>query len=270
VTDVVDTYVRVPIFTDLTGTTKGAHKFFLYAVHFTDANHINLGFGTESQNGLNMAHMPGPVVHELHISQLTDWMRGGGLVRITEPTKLRTHPFSSIYDVDMTLLLQTEHELPLTAGRYFPMLTEVQLSSIDMRRYADAIDKLRIKAFGHPMDWDVKFSDLADGRFVWMAYDNDIQKIRVGMGYHDAANERVFGTHSYAVSQREAAGFAAFHHYYLDAPLQFMGLPPRWPHGLSPFLHGKIKQTFARDFLLLADVIWPGGVQAPSPEATPV
>ena len=41
-----------------------------------------------------------------------------------------------------------------------------------------------------------------------------------------------------------------------------MGLPPRWPSQLSPFVIGKDKQKFTTSLLKHIDRVWPGEVGA--------
>lgn len=233
---------------------------FLYAAHFVEANHLQIGVGIESSSGLQKNHVVGPCVHELHTYLLTDWLRERGQPLITDEPLGRIHPFSSTMDVDLMRVLHNSEVMPLSADRYLPMIDEPLISGKLSREFADLIERVHIKAWGHPRDWDMRHHELNDGRFIWMAYDSDIRKIRVGMGFHNEDNVKQYGVHTYAVGQREAAGFAAFHYYYLDAPLQFMGQPPRWPSQLSHFLVGEPKQRFTGTFLKLADEVWPGAV----------
>jgi hypothetical protein len=254
INDVIDAYERVVI-------QAGAKaSLFLYACHYVETNHLQIGFGMETKSGLQMNHVAGPLLHELHTYLLTDWLRHGGRIMLTDQPLGRIHPFSSTMDVDLGIRLRSSEVVPLSAGRFLPMVAEEFVEEPVMRRFADAIERAHIKAWGHPRDWDVRHYECKDGRFVWMAYDSTIGKIRIGMGFHNDQNDKTYGLHTYAVSKREAPSFAAFHFQYLDAPLQFMGLPPRWPTALSPFLTGSAKQGFATEFLKLADEVWPGEV----------
>jgi hypothetical protein len=257
----IDAYERVLLPCD-----SQAMSIFLFAAHSKDANSVQLGFGTESASKLQRAHIFGPLVHELHVTPLTTWLRRRGRINLLETLPpAKHHPLTSggLTDHEYARLLNFEGRMDLAVGRFAPLVDEPLVLASVIDRFADAIDRVRIKAWGHPADWDVRFIELKDGRFVWAAYDEEIKKIRLGLGFHDASNEKAFGLHSYALGVHEAAAFAAFHFLYLDAPLQFMGLPPRWPHALSPFVIGKEKQAMARDFLKLADEIWPGEVTAP-------
>jgi hypothetical protein len=254
----VDAYERVII-----PTASKAMSVFLYALHYGDANYLQVGVGVESASKLQRAHIGGPQVHEAHLPVFVDWLRDNRIMLLSEQAG-RNHPFSSNYTVDLNVRLAASAYLPLTIGKYLPLVDDIEVPAEVVRRFADAVERVQIKAYGHPRDWDVRFHELLDGRFVWMAYDDDLKKIRIGMGYYDEANQPVFGVHSYAVNQRDAAVFAAFHYSYLDKPIQFMGLPPRWPSGLNPFLYGPQKRDFSVEFMRLADRVWPGGVVAPT------
>jgi hypothetical protein len=233
-------------------------KSFLYVAHFTGANHLQVGFGVESQSELQRAHLPGPNIHELHTATFSDWLRRSGSIVLNDAKPERIHPFSSTMNVDLPKKLDNTTEIALNAGRYLPLLLNTRVTPERIEAFAAAIDSVAVAAFGHPMDWDVQHIELNDGRFVWLAYDATIKKVRIGMGFHDERNVKQYGMHSYAVSRSGAEEFAAFHFYYMDAPLQFMGLPPRWPEGLSPFLTGKAKQDFAaRALREVFDKVWP-------------
>lgn len=254
----VDAYERVAI-----PTASNGMAVFLYVLHFADANYLQVGVGVESASKLQRAHLPGPQVHEAHLPIFGDWLRGTRIMLMAEQAG-RSHPFSSNYTVDLEKRLAVSGYLPLTIGKYLPLVDDIEVPEKVVRDFADAVERVRIKAYGHPRDWDVQFHELLDGRFVWMAYDDDLKKIRIGMGYYDEANQPVFGVHTYAVNQRDAAVYSVFHFTYLDKPIHFMGLPPRWPTGLNPFLYGEQKRDFAVAFMRLADKVWPGGVVPPT------
>jgi hypothetical protein len=254
INDTIDAYERV----NIQSTTQAA--LFLYACHYVETNHLQVGFGMESRSGLQVRHIAGPLVHEFHTYSLTSWLRRSGRIMLTDEPLGRIHPFSSTMDSDLPTLLSLADVMPLAANQFLPHLDDPLIERKVLRRLADAIERVHIKAWGHPRDWDVRHYECNDGRFVWMAYDSTIDKIRMGMGFHDAQNDKVYGEHTYAIAKREAPVFTAFHFQFIDAPLQFMALPPRWPSELSVFLHGEVKQGFATTFLKLADEVWPGEV----------
>lgn len=256
----IDAYERVLI----QETAGKGNSLFLYALHYANSNHISIGFGMESKSGLQKAHLPGPNVHELHAQLLAEWLRDGGIVGLIEDKTPRTHLFTSALDayenINYRQFLKNTSVMHLTAGRYMPLVVDARIWPERASAFADAVSRVHSKAFGHPLDWDVQNHSLRDGRFVWSAYDSDLGKIRIGMGYFDESNIPLYGAHTYACSQREMASFVALHYHYLDAPLQFMGLPPRWPDTLNPLVTGKTKQAMVTALLKHADTIWPGEV----------
>jgi len=256
---VIDAYERLMLPGDLKVST-----IFLYALHFEEANHLQVGFGTETKSGLNRAHIAGPAVHELHVPALAACLKQHkrvGLVGAPAPWNLQ-HPWSSTGNtVDgYSELLEEEPTLWLHVDRYEPLVENITVEPDLVDRFADLILRVRNKVWGNPIDWDFRHVELLDGRFLWLCYDSTIEKIRVGMGFHSPENEKQYGMHTYAIGKGEIAQFCAFHYLYLDGPIQFMGLPARWPHELSPFLAGEPKQDFAKGLLRLADEVWPGEI----------
>lgn len=251
----IDAYARVVIQSGI------ASSYFIYVLHYTDANHLQIGFGMEAKSGLQRAHIPGPNVHELHVEDVAKWFDDGGAIVLDDERPPRIHPFSSTMTVNVPVKLATNSAIPLCAGRFISAISETTLQSEQFRtRLATAIRRVQLMAFSHPLDWDVQNHDLADGRFVWMAYDASLKKIRIGLGFFNEVEERQYGTHSYALGVREAPAFVAHHYHLLDAPLQFLGVPPRWPIGMSVFVTGPEKQRFAGALLTLADKVWPGQI----------
>jgi hypothetical protein len=250
----------------LQGQGQGS-VFFLYAANFKDSNNLQIGFGYESGTGLQRSHIAGPLVHEHHVTAFTDWLRTERRVELVSTLYKRSHPLTSSgqTEAEYKERLGDNEALRLNIDRFEAMIDDFTVTPDRVERFSDLILRIRNKVWGHPADWDVRHVELLDGRFVWMAYDNEIKKIRVGLGFHSPANEKQYGLHTYAIGKAEAAQFSAFHYTYMDAPLQFMGLPPRWPSELSPFLLGDEKQKFATGFLKLADEIWPGEVYAADP-----
>lgn len=254
INDAIDGYERVPV-----QQAKQA-SLFLFVCHTVEANHLQIGFGMESRSGLQKSHIAGPLIHEFHTLAFADWLRLKGRIYLTGEKLPRLHPFTSSMGIDLPALLDVADAMPLSADRFMPFIIDELVDRAVTERFAEAIERVHIKCWGHPRDWDVQHVELNDGRFVWMAYDSDIDKIRVGLGFHSETNDKQYGLHTYAISLREVAEFSAFHFHYLDAPLQFMGQPPRWPSQLSHFLVGEPKQRFTGTFLKLADEVWPGAV----------
>lgn len=241
----------------------GPTQMFLFALHLEDSNVLQIGVGVESSNALQRAHLTGPLVHEAHVTPFVEWVKGldpfDGLL-LCEKVEGKRHPLNSLGQTvgEYAALLAETPCLELGVGRYLPLAATVSTGRLD--DFAKTIERARVKAFGHPLTWDTQHVELRDGRFIWLAYDDDIDKIRFGMGYHNAENEKQYGLHTYAVGSRDLGGFVAHHFMLLDAPMQFMGLPPRWPETCSPFLFGPLKQRVMTQLLKLGDRIWPSKI----------
>lgn len=242
----------------------GSTRLFLYALHTEESNNVQIGFGMETINELQRAHIAGPLVHEYHLDPFIDWLKTLspvlGLCLVPEVEGKR-HPLSSAGQTveEYRAQLAQTPQLVLATGRFMPLAMSVR--ALDrLAPFADAVARCRIEAFGHPLTWETRHVELKDGRFVWLAYDHEIDKIRFGMGYHDAQNTKLYGLHTYAVGVDQVAPFAAHHYLMLDAPLQFMALPPGWPMEMSHWLTGEQKQALVRDLVKLADQVWPGQV----------
>lgn len=236
-----------------------AFHVFLYVAHFNEANHLQIGFGVESASGLQRTHIAGPQVHELHVKLMADWLRRHGTPLLVEDNPgPRGHPFSSTMNIDLEKRMAVEKFLPLYAGKYMPLVVWPELTRGQSERFGDMIQRVANRSWHHPLDWDVRHASLKDGRFVWMAYDSDLKKIRLGLGFHGENNEAQYGKHCYAIAKREINAFAAHHFHLVDAALQFFDLPPRWPSTLSPFVLGATKQAFIVELVKLAEEVWPG------------
>lgn len=255
----LNAYQRTPL------KASGANHLFLYALHQDENNSLHIGFGMESINELQRAHITGPQVHEYHVTAFVEWLAtrdpvDGLLLR--EAIEGKRHPLSSAGQTVAQyrdLLAQTPC-LELAVGRYMPLVATIKaIGRLDA--FSQAVDRCRIDAFGHPLDWDVQHVDLPDGRFCWMAYDSEIEKVRLGMGFHDDGNDKMYGLHTYAVGLTEVGAFAASEFAGAERALPFMGLPPRWPTTMSPFIAGKDKKQVIGALVRLADRVWPGQVE---------
>lgn len=255
----LNAYERTPL------KATGATRLFLYALHQDESNSLHIGFGMESLNELQRAHILGPQVHEYHVTAFVEWLASrdpvDGLL-LREALDGKRHPLSSAGQTVSQyrdLLAQTPC-LELAVGRFLPLVATIR--AIDrLAPFAQAVDRCRISAFGHPLDWDTRHVDLPDGRFCWMAYDSEIEKVRLGMGYHNAENEKLYGLHTYAVGLQQIGAFAATEFETDERPLPFMALPPRWPDTMSPFITGKDKKRVIGALVRLADRVWPGQVE---------
>lgn len=254
--DILDGYERVLIQSARVSTS------FIYALHFTEANHIQIGFGQESKSGLQRTHIGGPNVHELHVEPLAKWFDAGGGFELTDEKRPRIHPFSSTLDIDFHAQLASHQFIPLYVGAYVSTQDAARLDQESFRtKFAHALRSIKATVFPHDMDWEVECADLNDGRFIWMAFDADLNKVRLGLGCFDENNTRQFGSHTYALAWQEISTFVSHHYTLMDAPLQFMGLPSKWPLGVSPFVSGAAKQGFTSKLLHYADKVWPGKIK---------
>lgn len=206
---------------------------FLYVLHFENANYLQLGVGYESTSGLQKSHLPGAPVHAAHVLELVETMRASGAVQ-ADP------------------------------GRFAPLFGDPRVEGVVVDRFAAAVARVHTQAFGHPLDWEVVHAELLDGRFAWLAYDQELDKIRIGMGHHDASNNKVYGEHAYATGAMQSAEFAC-KLAADDKPLRMMGMHSSYmAAGMSPVLGEDEKATLAVHLIRLADRVWPGRVQLPA------
>ncbi len=219
-------------------------ELFLYVLHFNEANCLHFGVGWGTRSDLNRQHVPGVKLHRTEVQEFADYIRR-----------------------EKSLAVDTG----ALASRFFQTgafeLTDGGMLVLDsfgpenlLPRFADAVERVGIRAFGHPLDWEVENVELHDGRFLWMAYDRTLDKIRYGIGFHNDAGEKQYGAPCYAIGGAEAGEFVAYHYTAPDDAMVFYAQPPRWPEMMSPFVNGKDKVRFAREFLRLADKCWPGQV----------
>jgi hypothetical protein len=81
----------------------------------------------ESASKLQRAHIAGPQVHEAHLPVFVDWLRDNRIM-LTEQAG-RIHPFSSNYTVDLNVRLAASADLPLTIGKYLPLVDDIEVPS---------------------------------------------------------------------------------------------------------------------------------------------
>lgn len=255
----LNAYERTPL------KAGGTTHLFLYALHLLDNNSLHVGFGMESSNELQRAHITGPQVHEFHLPAFVEWLEArdpvDGLL-LREELDGKRHPLSSAgqtVDEYRALLDQTPC-LELAVGRYLPLVATIKAVG-RVGVFAHAVHRCGVAAFGHPLDWDVQHVDLPDGRFCWMAFDSEINKIRLGMGYHGAENNKLYGLHTYALAVNEIAGFATTQFTDAERALPFVGLPPRWPDTMARFVAERDKKLVVGALVRLADRVWPGQVE---------
>lgn len=209
---------------------------FMYALAFKNANYIQIGIGFESLNGLQMTHVKSADLHHsCAVEQITESMTQGN-------TALLTGKLAPFFDGMNALHLNAD------------------ACQVLLRMVAEVRDE----AFGHPMDWEPEFIELLDGRFIWITYGQDIDKIRIGMGFYDESNTPRYGAEAYAVGVNNVADFAVENFIAArmpESPLAFMGRPVGFPPQMSGHIFGDHRQCLAVLLIKLADKCWPGRVK---------
>ncbi|USN15468.1 hypothetical protein KIKIMORA_03260 [Brevundimonas phage vB_BpoS-Kikimora] len=252
------------VYERVTLSRTAAAQFFFFALHMGECNSLHVGAGMETHNELQRAHITGPQVHELHLDAFTRWLERlkPTQVRFVERLDSPRHPLSSQGQTagEYADFLETQDELVLAAGRFLPLAEGIE--AMPVSEMAEAVARARIDAFSHPLHWELHYVELGDGRFVWMSYDADLEKIRIGMGFYDAANVRQYGDPSYAVNMLEAIAFGARLGQPEPTYVPFMAFPPRWPTGLPKGLHGEDCRKASLALYGWADKVWPGQMEA--------
>lgn len=201
---------------------------FIYALAFEGANYIQIGVGYESVNGLQLTHVRTEDLHHSWAVEFFDTNAEAG------KTALPTGKLAPYFDGSPT----------------------VSLDEATFLRLRSEVAAIRNEQWGHPLDWEPVYVELKDGRFIWVAYGHDIDKLRVGIGFHDEAGDRNIGDHAYALGPAAAKEFACLWFSDPCTPLLFVGRPPRWPAHLAPWVQGEHKRQLAVAVVLLGDMVW--------------
>lgn len=254
----LNVYERVPL------ARSAALQFFFFALHMGECNSLHVGVGMETHNELQRAHITGPQVHELHLDSFVRWLSGlaPAQVRFVDRLDGVRHPLSSQGQTvdEYDAFLGTQHELVLAAGRYLTLAEGIE--GVPVSAMAEAVARARIDAFSHPLHYELKHIDLAENRFVWLSYDVDLGKIRIGMGFTDEQRGRQYGLGTYAVNMEEAIAFGARLGQPEDEFIPFMDFPPRWPLEAPKGVYGDERRKLALGLYGWADLVWPGEVEA--------
>lgn len=218
-------YRRLPLLSQPSGG-------FAYVLAFEGANFVQIGLGYESTNGLQVTHVKSCNLHHTTVEDFAKLCEADGAN-------------SGLY-----------------AGKLAPYFADAEIVTLNpsqMKDIAGFAREVRKLAFGHPLDFEPFFVDLCNGRFVWMMYGSDIDKVRLGIGFIDEFGDRHIGEHSYAIDMRFAAEFAA--QAYLGQTTIFYTKPPGW-RDRDARVAGLEAKEMAIGFLKLADQAWPGEVKA--------
>ncbi|AFU87293.1 hypothetical protein CcrSwift_gp122 [Caulobacter phage CcrSwift] len=217
---------------------------FLYALVTSETHSIQIGLGHESASGLNVSHVMTLNLKPGFAYEIADRIEREGF-------SFKAGRLAEHFGVDKTLEIEP--------GSFLVVGDSVSPKTIT-GMLADAIREAHDAVWGHPQDWEIENVPLGDGRCLWLAYDSEIDKIRLGIGYYDENNIAMLGDQSFAVGKRQAGDFAV-DVWTRPGLMYFYALPPRWPEGLQRAIGHTDKQKLAKAFLKLADVIWRGEVK---------
>lgn len=205
---------------------------FGYALAYEDQNFIQVGLGFESPNGLQLTHVATFNMHHLEAHAIADMIEQSA----------------------------EAGETGLIAGKLSPYFADaevVQLNPGQMRRMAQMIREVHNEVWDHPKDFELQVCDFENGRFVWLMYGSDIDKVRLGVGFIDEFGDRHIAGHSYAIGKDFAGAFAVSQ--WRGERLMWYAKPPGW-QGRRAFTDETEARHIAVAFLKLADQVWPGEV----------
>ncbi len=209
---------------------------FIYVLHFVDSNFIQIGLGHESKNGLQLSHILSQNTHHLHAYETANWFESAPHPRLI------LGKLAEIFTGDVE--------------RTYLDLTKDQAKSL-----ATSIRKLHDDVWGNPHAWEPNIISLCDGRVVWCCYDDDSDRIRLGIGMVTESNETCLGDNSFMLSKQGIAEFVT--DIYRGRAIHFFVTPPRWPHAYPKWvseLHDL--RSIAAEMIRLADKVWPGQIDA--------
>lgn len=209
---------------------------FAYVLYFEAGNCLFLGMGHESRNGLQLAHVPGPQVHAVYCHEVADNIEANGILLPT---------------ARLAAFFEEQEQFPIGANGLNPQ---------QAKWFADLIRKVHDRIWGHPLDWEPTFVDFADGRFVWVAYGEDVGKIRVGIGFFNDSQERILGDACYMIPLHYVAEFVT-EAFMRPVGMYYFAKPPRWPAGWDTTTDDVQTRRVMREVLKLADKVWPGEVE---------
>lgn len=215
-------YRRFPLKSSPTGG-------FAYALSFEGANHIQIGLGFQSRNGLQLTHVKTMDLHHT-------WA---------------VSALETSFAHDRCGLLTGK------LAEFFEDQPAVLLDKSQQEAMIKAVTEVRDEGFGHPLDYEPFEQDIGGGRIIWVAYGSEIDKLRIGLAYRDETGKVHYGEHGYAVGRRQVAEFVR-ELWTQHGAMLFVGRPLSWPHGLDPFVKGEERRALAVQIVRAADAVWPG------------
>lgn len=239
-------YRRLPLKTSPAGG-------FAYVLHIPDTNYVEWGLGWESANALQRKHVATETVHELNCYDESNKFAWGRMVKFKVGGSL-SEIFAGWAEAE-EVIISDAHPSPDGDLAAHTKTTNVS------QWLAEAIREVHDEAWGNPAAWEPDIVSLGDGRCVWAMYDDDADRIRVGIGMYDEANEPVLGDNSYIIGKDFAAEFVV--KVYQGQALFFFSVPPRYPHEFDKVVDNYANlKTLAKAVLSLADKVWPGEIDA--------
>jgi len=206
---------------------------FVYALHIPNTNHIQIGLGVRSMNGLQQAHISTANVHQFSVHEWVDKARDNGVT-------LTLGKLSELFTSD-------------------PEAKEYRLDKATSDALCAAVINVHDEVWGNPNAWEPVIVPMLDGRVVWLMYDDDSDRIRIGIGFITESETPMLGDNSYALSRRGVSEFAC--NLYRGKAIYFYSSPPRWPAEFSPWVSHVVNlRAIAVELVRLADSVWPGEV----------
>lgn len=183
----MDAYARIPF--------AASGLIFAYALHFKDSNSIQFGIGFESRSGLDRKHICTHTIHENHIDDFIDQIRGGAQVRL-DTGSLADHLDGAAH--------------------------------INLEDFVEPAAITQLLAVVAEEAWDAPFgmvqSEIAleDGAFLWVLFDRSEKRFKIGCGLRGPSNEAITGETCYSIPVRDLERFAA-ELYRAKTPLPLPG-----------------------------------------------
>jgi hypothetical protein len=229
VADTVDDLIieRIPIRTN-------PHGGFIYALHIPDTNHVVFGLGYRSMHGLQISHIPTSNVHQFHVHEAADKIREEGIA-------LKLGKLAELFTAD-------------------PDAKTYRIEGDLADEFADAIVRVHNEAWGDPNAWEPFTVPLADGRVVWVMYDDASDRIRMGLGYIAENDEPELGQANFMLSSLTVSEFAAA--TYRGRAIIFYTVPTRAPSYFDRYVsHISDLRAVAGELMKLAESVWGDDVE---------
>lgn len=238
---------------------------FIYVLHIPDTNYVEFGLGWESKNRLQRKHVATDNIHQLSVHEVATKIQReginlklGSLAQILTGDPDAQEYFLAPKEPDVEDEDSGKNSDDIISFSTFP-------GHHDSGGLAKAVREVHDDAWGNPLAWEPQIVSLGDGRVVWVMYDDDSGKIRLGIGMIDAANEPVLGDNSYILPKDFIAEFVS--RIWTGKVIFFFSVPPRWPFEFDRAVDNPTNlRQIAATILKLADEVWPGEIDAPDDE----